>query len=228
MGKILYVLLVVLILISPWTWRVSSYSLWGVVVAILVTFVLLKITLKYSKKAVFIFLVLMSVLAIFQHASTKVSALDLVSNDDRRLIDLRMRAYPPVYFGVLGKTIWIPAAHWLEEKPYLLIGNRFVTNVFENLDLNQYFFAGHPKERLNSIDFDKYYYLFLPLLLMGWFNLANKKGSVYWSSFFVSLFLLGVWGNQSPVGPLILYPFLSVGIVSGTKVLIAKYEAKKK
>lgn len=227
MGKIPYILLLLIMLICPWTWRIYHVSIYGLVFTVLVTLTLLAVTYKPSKKLAMIFILLTSALILFQYQTTKTNPLAIVANDDKRVIDLRLRAYPPVYINIFNKTLWIPAAHWFEEKPTLLVWSRFSNNLFENLDLNQYFFAGHPKERLGGVDFEKLSYVLLPFTLLGWFTLVKKSVRIYWLYSFVSLCIFGFWGNQSTVGPVLLFPVLMVASFIGLQNLVAQYVPKK-
>lgn len=48
-------------------------------------------------------------------------------------------------------------------------------NLFETLDLNAYFFAGHPRERLGGIDYPKFPFLLMPIFLTGLYSLVKKR-----------------------------------------------------
>lgn len=130
--------------------------------------------------------------------SVKRSLTDL-TGDEQRVVELRKSAYPPI--------TWMPIAYWLEEKPVTVAVKRWSESLFENLDLNQYFFAGHPRERVGHIEVEKLPYLLMPLALLGLWRLAREKsGQVLLISTGLALMALAIVGNQNPNGTVAAWP----------------------
>ena len=94
---------------------------------------------------------------------------------------------------------------FLENKP-LYIFSKWQKNVFESLDINNYFFASHPRERLGISEYKKFPFIYLPVFLFGLFQIIKKKhaflflypvGSILFIPIFKeigeSLFILFPW-----------------------------------
>ena len=96
---------------------------------------------------------------------TKYESLTLLNNDQIRIKDMRLKSYPPVYLTFDTKTLWIPVAHWFEERKESIAFFRILKNVSETVDLNLYFFANHPRERVGYNEFEKFPYIFIPAFL---------------------------------------------------------------
>ena len=147
---------------------------------------------------------------LFQIVTTQKSSLTEIANDDRRLIDLRLRAYPSKYLRV---------GHWLEERKESIAGTRIIRNLFENLDPNLYFFAGSPRQRVGIKEFEKFPYVFLPFFLIGFVTILDlkDKNKILFISLLIPLLLLSIIGNQNKLGPFSLFPFMVLTISSGLK-----------
>ncbi len=55
------------------------------------------------------------------------------------------------------------------------IVNQRLTIVMENLDIGNYFFAGHPRERVGIVEKQKFFFFQFVLLLIGFTNKKIKK-----------------------------------------------------
>jgi len=162
-----------------------------------------------------LFLLLFIPILFFQIQTTNKTSLTAISNDDRRVIDMRLRAYPYKFlrFG-----------YWLEERKESIIFNRVATNLFENIDPNLYFFSNHPRQRVGTREFEKFPYILLPFFLLGLFNFVSKKNKLFWIiSFFVPLIILSIIGNKNNLGTFSLFPFFVVSINEGLKKLQSKH-----
>jgi len=161
------------------------------------------------------FLLLFIPILFFQIQTTNKPSLTAISNDDRRVIDMRLRAYPYKFLRL---------GYWLEERKESIVFNRVLTNLFENLDPNLYFFSNHPGQRVGIKEFEKFPYILLPFFLLGMFNLNKKKNMVFWLiSFLVPLIILSIIGNKNNLGPFSLFPFFTISIHEGLKILQNKY-----
>jgi hypothetical protein len=161
------------------------------------------------------FLLLFIPVLFFQIQTTSKTSLTAISNDNRRAIDMRLRSYPPKFLRL---------GYWLEERKESIIFNRIVTNFFENMDLNLYFFANSPRQRVGIKEFEKFPYLLFPFFLLGVVDLISKKNKMFWLiSFLAPLFVLSIIGNQNSLGPFSFFPFFAVSIYEGLKKLQTKH-----
>lgn len=160
----------------------------------------------------------------FQVSHTQITSLTKLSNEDVRIKDMRLKSYPPVYLNIGSKTYWIPAAHWLEERKESIIITRIVNNISENIDINLYFFAGHPRERIGVNEFEKFPYIFLVPFLVGLYdNLNKRKILLFFIGLLIPLALLSVIGNKNQLGPVILFPLFVLLIGYGFNIIYLNY-----
>lgn len=179
---------------------ISANLLIGILVIVTTVFLY-----RNSKYFPFFFFVLL----VFQVTTTQKNSLTNIANDDRRVIDMRLRAYP-------SKVLRI--GYWLEERRESIALGRVTKNFFENLEPNLYFFANHPRERVGMEEFEKYHFVFLPFFLAGFFSLVKaKQWLLPMLSFVIPLTILSFVGNQNILGPFSVFPFFSVCIANGLK-----------
>ncbi len=190
-----------------WIYKVFAVNFLLGVLILISTILLLK-----SNK---LFLLLFIPVLFFQIQTTKKTSLTAISNDDRRIIDMRLRSYPPKFLRL---------GYWLEERKESLFFNRVATNLFENIDPNLYFFANHPRQRVGIKEFEKFPYVLLPFFLLGVFDSLHRKNKLFWLiSFLVPITILSIIGNKNNLGPFSLFPFFAVSIYKGLKKLRSKY-----
>lgn len=183
-----------------WIWRVLIQN-------IFIGILLLIITILLAHRLFVFSLLTMVLICVWQIKTTQPVSLVAISNDDRRVIDMRLKAYPARFLRV---------GHWLEERKESLAFRRISQNLFENLDLNLYFFANHPRQRVGIKEFEKFPYVLLPVFLIGFFGLLSQKYLLFWLvSFFLPLLVLSFVGNQNSLGPFSLFPFFSIVIFRG-------------
>lgn len=162
-----------------------------------------------------LFLLLFIPVLIFQIKTTNKTSFTAISNDDRRVIDMRLRSYPSKFLRL---------GYWLEERKESIIFNRVTTNFFENIDPNLYFFANSPRQRVGIKEFEKFPYVLLPFFFLGVFDFVSKKNKLLWlMSFVVPIATLSIIGNQNNLGPFSLFPFFVVSINEGLKKLQSKH-----
>ncbi|MFC1625718.1 hypothetical protein ACFL1Q_01620, partial [Patescibacteria group bacterium] len=122
-----------------WIYKVFSINILAGILLVIFSFILYKSNLVKTNKHTVLIIVLFSLLLMFQYKTTKPENLFSISNDQRRVIDARLRAYPPNVLRV---------GYWLEERKESIAAFRVRENMFENLSLNLYFFSNHPAERV--------------------------------------------------------------------------------
>lgn len=195
------IFLVLVLLANSWIYKIISVNfLIGISVIVTTAFLY-----KNSKYSFLFFLPLL----FFQITTTQKSSLTNIANDDRRLIDLRLRAYPSKVLRV---------GYWLEERKESIALSRISRNLFENFDPNLYFFANHPRERVGIKEFEKFHFIFLPFFLAGLFSLIKTgQRALPVLSFLIPLSVLSFIGNQNILGSFSVFPFFAVCIATGVK-----------
>ncbi len=199
--------LIISLFANLWIYKIFAANFFLGVLILLASILLLKNN-KY-------FLLFFIPILFLQINTTNKTSLTEISNDDRRIIDMRLRAYPSKFLRL---------GYWLEERKESIIFNRITTNLFENLDPNLYFFSNHPGQRVGIKEFEKFPYILLPFFLLGIFDLISKKNNIFWLiSFLVPIIILSIIGNKNNLGPFSLFPFFIIPIYEGLKKLQKKH-----
>jgi hypothetical protein len=217
-----------ILLANIWIWKLLVSNIF-LGIAIIITSWLLYRALKFNSSSVLLFIFL-GIVLLFQWKMGPTYSLTELNNDQIRVKDMRLREYPPIYFKIDAKTIWVPVAHWLEERKESIVLSRLTDNFFSTLDINQYFFAGHPRERVEMTEFEKYPYILLPFFILGIFILLKKKSKVFITFLVLPIILITFISNQSMLGPFCLFPAITVAIAMGLEnaygLIPKKYQRK--
>lgn len=169
-----------------------------------------------------IFLVFTFITAFLQVKTTNVQNLAYLDNDEQRVQQMRLREYPPTRITLLGKTLWIPTAHWLEGREEAIVFYRLERNFFETIDPNLYFFSNHPRERVGVTEFEKFTYVLLPAFLYGLYLIIKEKRYLLLAYLFLSVGIISVVGHDNLLGPFLLFPIISLSIFVGLTKLHQK------
>lgn len=94
-------------------------------------------------------------------------------------------------------------------------------NLFYSLDINQYFFNSHPRER-GSYEFDKFYIFLLPFFLFGIF-IQVLKNDLTTNAIIIFLILLNISLDPNYfLGPIFMFPVIIYLIFLGGFSLISR------
>lgn len=216
LSKLSYFILAVVLFGNLWVWRIFNYSiLIGLLVVVTSIFVFLSTSLHPSfRRLAILFFVVMLVLQF--HTSERISLIEL-SNDQIRERDMRLKEYPPVKLSIVGKTVWIPVAHWFENRKESIAFFRILDNISYVVDPNLYFFANHPRQRVGIKEFEKFPYILSPFFIIGLFHLFNSEKNRLFLlvSIILPVVLISFIGNMNSLGPFCLFPIMLVAIVNG-------------
>ena len=168
-----------------------------------------------KKKIVYAFLASVIMLSFLQIKTTNFKNLGYLDNDEQRVQQMRLKEYPPVKVSLFNKSLWIPIAHWFEERKEVIIFYRLEENFFQAIDLNLYFFSNHPRERIGVSEFEKFTYPLLPFFLIGVFAYFKERKYLLVGIIFLSLILISIIGFSNSLGPFLLFPFISIAIYLG-------------
>lgn len=132
-----------------------------------------------------------------------------INPEDIQQINTRRSYYPN---QIVGKIF--------ENKPGFFL-DKYKENFFQGLDLNYYFFANHPRERIGIQEKEKIYWIWLPVFLIGliWSlkNFILLPGLIFLGTLSLVSFFTKIDNFN-----LVLMPFFILNIFYGLKRLILK------
>ncbi|MBX4205575.1 hypothetical protein KW795_00080 [Candidatus Microgenomates bacterium] len=213
--------------VNLWLYKIASFN---IVIAVLVLAISFLVLNSYRRNKVYVLLiVLFIILSIVQIRTTNVKSLINLSEDQKVSQTRRVRQYPPVYINFLGKTIWIPVAHWFEERKEYRVLDRLGKNFSEILDPNLYFFASHPRETDQIESFEKFAYILLPIFIIGFVKFLKSKNVVLLVlTLVVPILISTIIGTRNPIGPITLFPLFTLSIYLGLGFVYQKINQKNK
>lgn len=199
--------LIFALLFNYWIYKIFSINFFIGLIVLIFTLLAYKAFKgrgkKISKKLIIFFLFVL----LLQVITTQKQSLINISNDNRREIDMRLKAYPPKYLRI---------GYWLEERKESIAFSRILNNFFENIDPNLYFLSNHPRERVGVKEYEKFPYILFPVFLMGVLKIIKDKNKEFLTLFFaVPIILLSFFGNINPMGPFSVFPFFAITISEG-------------
>lgn len=212
-----FILPLFLIFSNFWIYRIfAANSFLGFLIS-LISFVVC-LNLKNIK----IILICLTFLIFLQIQTTEIKSLVNLDNDQQRVQQERIRSYPLTYINLYFKVIWLKPVEWIEKNNMVIISSRIEENLFDNLDLNKFFFAGFPRN--NPSDFEKFPYIYLPIFILGTINfIKTKELKLLIFLFLIPVLVLSIIGNSNPLGPVALFPFFIAVFVSGINLIGEKY-----
>jgi|GEM_PF-2141007 len=215
------------ILTNLWIWKIISVNILLAVLLIVTSCLFFKSL--GNKSVYFLLIIAYFLLFIFQYKTTSIQPLSALTKNEELTQIQRIKEYPPTFLQLGPKTLWIPAAHWLEERKELIVLRHMEENVFEVLDPNLYFFANHPRERVGYTEFEKFPYILLPFFLYGLYLLFNKDRKLLFWTTIPAFFLFSLIGSNNPLGPFLFFPIIVCSIVIGLQKTLqlikrAKYQ----
>lgn len=176
-----------------------------------------------QKNAFKILILSTAMLLILQYLKTDPQSLTLLDNDQQRVQQERILVYPPTYIDLYFKVIWLKPKEWIEQNNSIIALSRLEQNLFENLDLNKYFFAGYPRNKPS--DFEKFTFFLLPIFFIGLFNLVKQeKYKELTIIFIIPILLMTYIGNKNDLGPFNMFPFFILCFFEGLNLINAKYK----
>lgn len=209
------------LIFNLWLWKILAFDITLGLVVVLAS-IFLWLGLQNIKKFYFYTLIVLFSLLIFFQWKTSFKTSLTFRNDNEKVIQQEwLKAYPPIYIKIAGKTIWIPIAHWLEQRKEFLVFYKIEENFSEIVDPNLYFFANHPRERVGVKEFEKFPYILLPVFIVGLFSIKKKnlKEVLLGLS---PVVLISLIGNSNSIGPFALFPFFAAVISMGLVPIFSK------
>lgn len=207
--------LLIVLLCNNWTWEIYSFNLLLIIILLAASASLYFSAIRKSNKLLCIFCLFLIPILFIQWKTTKNAGLDYMSETDWSLFATRrseLSAVAPNLEKYLGN-----------KSEYIFY--KFEQNLLRTMDLNLYFFGSHPRERSGIREFEKFSFLFLPLFIIGLLKLGATSPWQLGISSLIPLLALAIIGQDNPIGPFSLLPFLSVTIAVGMLHIIKKYNA---
>ncbi|OGM14657.1 hypothetical protein A3D84_00195 [Candidatus Woesebacteria bacterium RIFCSPHIGHO2_02_FULL_42_20] len=204
-----------------WIWKIFAFN---AAVGLVVIGASVSLWLEFQENTKFHFYAtagLFFILLLFQWKTSSVTSLTYLTEHEKLGQQVRMRGYPPLAFNIAGKTVWLPAANWLEKRKETLIFYKIQTNISEIIDPNLFFFANHPRERVGVVEFEKFPYIFLPAFLLGLASIQKKQVKDLFLGF-LPIALIALIGNSNPAGPFAFFPVFAVLVSIGLAPLFLK------
>lgn len=220
---IVNILLLVILLLTPWTRYLIKNDLLLAVALITFNFFLVNVVFNKSNNitkgiafALFLFLIFYSFKNGFDKNIWVMSPMEIVKQNKRHNF----------YANDFGKLYTNKVSLYYFSK----ISNPFTKiqqNLFSNLDLNLYFFASHPRERAGNFEFEKYYFVFLPVFFFG--LISAVRNGVFTNRFnilgiyFISVVFISALISQNYIlGPILFFPFINIVLTLGLMFLIKR------
>lgn len=204
--------LLIVLLFNNWTWEIYSFNLLLFIIVLTASASLYFSAIRKSKKLLCIFCLFLTLLLIIQWKTTKNTGLNYMSETDWSLFATRRNELAAVAPNL---------ERYLGNKPEYMF-YKFEQNLLRTMDLNLYFFGSHPRERSGIREFEKFSFLFLPFFVIGLLKLAKFSPWQLGISSLIPLLGLAIIGQDNPIGPFSLLPFLSVAIAVGVPHIINK------
>jgi len=210
-------------ILNFWFWKIAKLDL--ILAALVLTLsILLSISLvnKFSRKyvlGIFFLTVLVSVISL-----TKGSDRGLLKNTQLDISTFEKRhEYYAKELGMLYKNR-VGIFFLKSYKPFAV---RFETNLFSSLDPNLYFFAGHPRERGDGSDFEKYPYIYLPIFVIGLIEIIKKPRMLMIVYSITSVLISSFLYRGYNLGPILFFPLINTLLFLGIMGIV-KYNIIRK
>lgn len=205
------IIFILIIFTNAWIWRIFGNSLLLGVSLVTLSFLLV---FKYKISS----LILLGILGIFLLKSNFDANFVQISSFEKTKIEHRNTYYTQGLGRIYANRIGIYLNYSIS--PYL---SRFSRNLAYNLDPNLYFFAGHPRERGNAVEFEKFSFYLLPVFAIGIISLFSGTFGLIILYFLLSLFITALASPGFELGPILLFPFITAVLYMGTLRVLKRW-----
>lgn len=200
------------IFLNFWIWRILEQNTPAAVVLILLTFLLFNLIIEKEEKIwIFCLILILFTLTSFMMIKSDFDKgfLSLTPEDQVKLNDRHF--YYAKELGILFLNSKVLNYY----KNYSLPVHKFESNLFSNLDPNLYFFASHPRERAGVNEYEKYSPIFLPFFILG-ILLMIYWGTIWATSYLIAVVLVSALISPNhQLGPILFFPLINICIALG-------------
>lgn len=203
--------LLTVVFLNFWIWKIIQTDLTIAILLVVITFLLFQLIVgKYFRLLILILIVLFLFLSFSILRSGFDKKIQTVSPDD----EVKLNDRHLYYSQELG-SLFLNRKVLNYYKNYSLTLYKFEGNLFSNLDLNLYFFASHPRERIGVSEFEKFSPLFLPFFITGVIALIYSV-SVWAGIYLIVAALISAFIDQNYLlGPILFFPLIAMIITIG-------------
>lgn len=206
-----------MVLGNSWIWLIFGNDFWlgmGLVVASGMLYALVS---NSPPRRILPLFLLMGVLMWQQWVTTSRVGLAEMSAEERFMRQERVGYYPD-WFRRVGV--------WWELRPEIIGLRRVGGNFFQAIDLNYYFFAGHPREVVGVPIVEKFPVIYYFIFLFGLVSLIKNKKRFdnFWRfivfGFGLPIGWLSLVGHDNLLGPFVMFPGMVVGMGVGLEKVV--------
>lgn len=213
--------IIIILITSPWSWQIFSSNLLLLIVVWVSSIALFFATINNSNKLDIACGILFTVLIIWQCVTTKNISLNYINPTEEYLLNARRVQMSNIRLGFAEFQINPNLGKFLQSRQAFMI-YKFQENLFRSLDVNEYFFAGHPRERAGIREFEKFNFIFLPFYILGLYVAIIGRYSKLLIGLIIFHLVLGIIGTNNYLGAFILYPFFVVFTTLGAMKIFKK------
>lgn len=206
------------ILLTPWWWVIIQRNILVGLLVFSLSLVVFVYFWRIRFRALFLLLLVLTMILIFiavrdafDESIFRNSALDIQQLNKRH--EFYAKGLGKVYTNRISLT-------YLNK--FNLPLSKLQSNFFSNLDLNLYFFASHPRERLGVEEFEKYLPIFLPFFLVGFFYIIYVPLSKILIYLIAISLVSSVFSPNYNLGPILFFPIINfmitVGLILSMKI----------
>ena len=212
-------ILILFIFSTPWFQRMISLNFSMAFVVLILTYLLIEIGLNNNRNRLLIifFIILVFVTSLYTVVLGFDKKINYVSADENVVLN-NNHLY---YSEHLGK-IYLNKFGLYYNKNLAVTLDSIYRNIFYGVDLNTYFFDGHPRERRGVQEFSKFWGILLPVFILGLFRALVGNYSLINGFFIVALITSSVISPAYNLSLIMYFPFIVCLIWLGFKTIFQK------
>ena len=193
-----------------WIWRVLKENIIVGIFLVILSLLLFNQVTKVQKKQLVALVIVFTILSIFILKSSFDQNIFITSAEEQSLQNTRHRFYAAELGPLFTNKL---SLHFYKDVSWSI--NKLERNLFNNLDINLYFFGSHPRERAGIGEFDKYPWILLPFFLVGLF-LEIKNRYIVIAIYLIAASLISMFSSLLyPLGPVLFFPLINAVIAHG-------------
>lgn len=215
---------IILIFLTPWEWRIIKENFFlGLLVPISSVFLYVILTTNKINHRILTLFIIVNLIIIYILFSFGFDNKIFIKSEEEIQQYYKRHEF-------LGKEIgkfYTNRFSLVFYKDYYWPINKLQKNFFDNLDINIYFFASHPRERLGVDEFEKYNMFLLPFFLIGLIYVFTKRAKLFLLFIVIGSLLSSFISAQYKLGPVIFFPIINTLITIGISFFLRKEWIKK-
>lgn len=208
----------IVILLTPWWWVIIQRNILVGLLVLSLSLVVFIYFWRIRSRALFLLLLVLTmtlffiiVREVFDESIFRNSALNIQQLNKRH--EFYAKGLGKVYTNRISLTYF---------NKFNLPLSKLQSNFFSNLDLNLYFFASHPRERLGVEEFEKYLPMFLPFFLLGFLYIIYKPLLKFLICVIAISLISSIISPNYNLGPVLFFPIINfmitVGLILSMKI----------